>query len=88
MKNNQAFSDQKQLLQIKGNLVEALKLVEISRSLFQKKLATLKEALVQETDKGKVENLVAKAKDLYQEYKESLKIIETYMDISYQRIQS
>lgn len=88
MANNQVFSEQKQLVEIKGDLVEALKLVEISRSLFQKKLATFKEALTHETDKDKLESLVVRAKELYREYEESLKIIETYMDISYQKLQS
>lgn len=79
---------QKQLILAREDLEEALKLVEISRSLFQKKLSNLKRGLDRETDRDKIKKLLDQSERLYCEYKESLSIIETYMDVSFQKTYS
>lgn len=70
----------------KTNIEESLEMVKISHDLFQKKLSRLKTAIKNETDKRKIGQLLTKAEKLYQEYRESLQIIEEFMDLNYRKM--
>lgn len=86
MKTVQYSLKQQTAIAVREDLEEALELVEISRKLFQEKLSALEKLLVDEADRNKIEKILRSAEKLYREYKESLKIIETYTDQRFQRV--
>ncbi len=86
--NNSIISKKQILEEIKKDLQEAVELVKISRDLFQKKLSVIKTEIISEKSKEKKKELLLKAEDLYRDYKDSLQIIEKYMDMRYQQIKS
>lgn len=86
MKTVQYSLKQQTAIAVREDLEEALELVEISRKLFQEKLSALEKLLVDEADRNKIEKILRSAEKLYREYKESLKIIETYADQRFQRV--
>lgn len=88
MKTDQYASRQQIAISVKQDLEEALELVELSRKLFQEKLSALEELLTNEVDRNKIEKIVSRAEKLYREYKESLAVIEAFIDSGYQRLQN
>lgn len=87
MDKSKLFLGRKQLIEVKTDLEETLRLVETSLDRFQQKLALLKKEFA-EANKSEIQKkIMAKAINLYQDYRRSLKIIENHIDMLSRGIQ-
>lgn len=79
--------NRKQILeQAKRDIREAIEIIKISRDFFQKQLSVIRQEVINEKNEDKRQKLMLRAENLYKAYKESLQIIEEYMDMTYQKI--
>ncbi|MDO8551873.1 MAG: hypothetical protein Q7S03_04330 [bacterium] len=69
----------------KSDLEDVVEIIEFTRKTFQEKLSLLKTKMKKETDPDKKAQLLARSKEIYHAYQNSLTAIEAYIDIKYQQ---
>lgn len=77
--NEPIFPDQEEMLAI-ADIRESIDLIELSRKIFQEKLALIRSKLEVSDNLLEAQKLLEEAKYLSREYMESLEIIESYIN--------
>ncbi|MCL4365831.1 hypothetical protein M1437_01230 [Patescibacteria group bacterium] len=80
---NEPISPDPEAMLAIADIRESVDLIELSRKIFQEKLAAIRSKLEETHDLKQAKSLLAEAKDLSREYTESLKIIESYIENSF-----
>ena len=81
----QAYLSTSDLHSIREDLDEGIELIEISHNLFQKKLAALESRTKSINDPRMKKELRKEALLLFSEYKNSLQVIEQFMQEAYKK---